>query len=68
MNVERTCIFCSLLNKQLSLMGLFLCLSLISLGRYCIENVFKYVCVCVCVCVCVGGGGFKPSAHHGESE
>ena len=57
MNVERTCIFCSLLNKQLSLMGLFLCLSLISLGRYCIENVFKYVCVCVCVCVCVWGGG-----------
>ena len=67
MNVERTCIFCSLLNKQLSLMGLFLCLSLISLGRYCIENVFKYVCVCVCVCG-GGGGGLKPSAHHGESE
>ena len=34
-------LFCSFLNikKQLSLMGLFLCLSDISLGQYCLKNV-----------------------------
>ena len=39
-------LFCSLLNmkKKLSIMGLFLCLSRISLGRYCLENVVKCGC------------------------